>query len=180
MKNIRKTSTIILILLATAAVPVFADHHEMANSFAADWKWGVDDARGKLIQLAEAIPEDKYSWKPNDEVRSVSEVFMHVVLANYFIGGALGLETPEGISPEIEKSVTSKKDVVKHLKDSFEHLAAADTDPSRFDEEIQLFGNEWPRRRVFMLIMAHAHEHLGQGIAYTRSLGIVPPWSNPQ
>ena len=179
MRHHRLTIALGLALLLITAVPAFAEHHETIDPFAADWQWGIADASGKLSQLAEAIPADKYSWKPNDEVRSVSEVFMHVVGANYFIGRALGLEVPEGITQDMEKTVTSKEEVMKHLEASFAHLGTTDLSAENFDDQIPFFGGQnWSRRRILFLLMAHAHEHLGQSIAYTRSMGIAPPWSN--
>src|SRR5882724_4245997 len=54
----------------------------------------LDDAQQKLVALAEAIPQEKYSWRPGEGVRSVSEVYMHVAGANYLIPRAVGVNPP--------------------------------------------------------------------------------------
>src|SRR5687768_18010278 len=52
----------------------------------------IQDAENKLIALAEATPQDKYTWRPAAGVRSMSEVFVHVIGANYFVGGMTGVK----------------------------------------------------------------------------------------
>jgi len=172
--HIRRIGTLLFILfIITVALPVAAED----DPFATDWRWTVHDARDKLIDLAEAIPADKYGWRPADGVRSVSEVLMHVALGNFFIPGALGIDPPTDVPTDGEKTVTTKDEVIALLKRSFDHVDRIDLDSSKHDELVQLFGNEWPRRRVLLLLMAHHHEHLGQMIAYARSNDVVPPWS---
>ena len=121
----------------------------------------------KVVSLAEAIPADKYGWRPSAGVRSVSEVFMHVASANYFYGRNFGVEAPAGLR-DWEKTVTTKADVITKLKASFDALAAgmAKADLSQAD-----------KANAALTIITHGHEHLGQMIAYARSNGVVPPWS---
>ncbi len=133
------------------------------------------------MDLAEATPADKFSWKPTDEVRSISEVYVHVAGGNFFFASQLGVDMPEDFSREAEKTVTAKDDVIALLKKSIDHIhqavhAVADAD---LGEEVEVFGSQRPKRDVFMIISGHAHEHLGQSIAYARSAGVVPPWSRP-
>lgn len=143
----------------------------------------IKDAEDKLVQLAEATPEAKYAWRPSKGVRTQAEVFMHVVTANYGIPAAMGVTPPQGFTGmDYEKSLTKKADIQKALKESFAHMenalvAASDAD---MEKEIELFGMKMTERRAFMLLVAHAHEHLGQSIAYARSSGIVPPWTAKQ
>jgi len=132
----------------------------------------------KLVQLAEAMPQEKMSWRPMEGVRSPSEVFMHVAAANYFIAGALGAETPSDVNPrEFEKSVTDKADVAAKLKDSFAFArkAVEEADP---EEATKLFGQESTKQGAMLVLVEHASEHLGQSIAYARMNEVVPPWSN--
>jgi hypothetical protein len=86
----------------------------------------LKDSEEKLTSLAEAIPADKYSWRPAEGVRSVSEVFMHVANANYFFPTFWGVQPPASVKGQnLEKSVTDKAKVVQTLKDSFAHLEKA-------------------------------------------------------
>ena len=140
----------------------------------------IDDAQDKLIQLAEAIPERKYGWSPDKNVRNVGGIFMHVSAANYGIPSFIGVPAPKGFDfGTFEHTLTAKADIVKSLKDSFTHVTGALEAMS--DEDLnkpaEFFGMKTTRRGAFMMLLAHAHEHLGQGIAYARSIRVTPPWS---
>ena len=138
----------------------------------------LEEAEKKLIALAEATPQEKYSWRPGEGVRSVSEVYMHVAGANYNIPQAAGVNPPAGLDRDLEK-ITDKAKVVDSLKRSFEHVRQALLNSSDADmnRATKLFGNETTVRDVFLLLVTHAHEHLGQSIAYARMNKIVPPWT---
>jgi uncharacterized damage-inducible protein DinB len=140
----------------------------------------IDSVEKKLVGLAGAVPPEKYAWRPSEGVRSVSEVYMHVAGGNYMIPNFIGVKPPAGIDRGMEKSVTDKSKVVDTLKQSFEHLrkAVRDTPDADWDKKVKIFGGrEASVRSVFLLIINHAHEHLGQSIAYARSNGVTPPWS---
>ncbi len=140
-----------------------------------------DAATGKIMQLADAFAEDQYSWRPAEGVRSVSEAMMHVASANFFFASMLGADMPEGVNPqEFEAKITTKKEASKMLKKSIElaRKAVENTSLESMEEEIDLFGNQTQRMRLVLLVGDHANEHLGQLIAYARSAGVVPPWSN--
>ena len=78
-----------------------------------------------------------------------------------------------------EKSLTSKADIQKALKESFTSVKANIEAMSDADMEksVNLFGTQTTARGACMLIMSHAHEHLGQSIAYARTNKVTPPWS---
>jgi uncharacterized damage-inducible protein DinB len=138
-----------------------------------------DDAMSKVLQLAEAIPQEKYSWRPAAGVRSVSQVLMHVSGANYYILGFAGVKAPTDLPANAENTVTDKAQVIAQLRRSAEHVRAAlrtlpDAD---LEKAATMFGQTTTNRNVFFTTATHAHEHLGQLIAYARSNAIVPPWS---
>ena len=136
------------------------------------------DAEKKLIELAEATPADKFAWSPGKDVRATSEVFMHVAGANYLIPTLLGRPAPEGVKPfELEKAVKEKDSAVKTLKESFVSAHAAIDGTNDLDTKIPMFGMEVTKRYALLLLVTHAHEHLGQAIAYARSNAITPPWT---
>lgn len=138
----------------------------------------LDEAGNKLIALAEALPQEKYSWRPGEGVRSVSEVYMHVAAANFNIPRAAGINPPAGLESDLEK-ITDKAKVVDILKRSFDHVrqALSSMSDADLDKTAKLFGNNTTVRDVFLLVVTHAHEHLGQSIAYARMNNIVPPWT---
>lgn len=151
-----------------------------AAGFKADLLENFNDASAKVVQLAEAIPQDKYGWSPSPEVRTVSRVFAHVAGGNYFLGGFLGGQKPEGIQ-DLEKE-TDKAKVIAALKASIEHARKLIEGASGPDmsQKIEFFGKQRTRRSILLAIATHTHEHLGQAIAYARSVGVTPPWSKKE
>jgi len=150
-----------------------------ASGFRADFLTQFDDVSKKIVDLAEAVPADKYGWRPAPGVRSISEVYMHIVGGNSYIPSFIGVKPMEGIERGMEKSVTEKARVVDLLKKSMAHARAAvlATPDADLDKKVKIFGGESSERGVIMIIGNHLHEHLGQSIAYARANGIAPPWS---
>jgi uncharacterized damage-inducible protein DinB len=134
----------------------------------------------KFLRLAEAIPAEKYTWRPAPDVRSVAEVFLHVSAANFNLYKLVGTPPPAGIDIKtLEKSATDKTKVMATLKSSFAHARKAITDmpDANLEKSLDWFGGKNTQRGILLFIVRHAAEHLGQSIAYARSIGIVPPWT---
>ena len=144
----------------------------------------MEDAETKLTKLAQAIPAEKYNWRPSKDVRSVSEVFLHVAGGNFSIPRRLGTDPPADFSPQgFEKSTADKTKVIDMLKRSFAHAKQAVTKLTDADTEKtgEWFGSRQATYREMMFFLAaHQHEHLGQAIAYARMIGITPPWTEEQ
>jgi len=138
----------------------------------------LDDVQKKIIDLATAVPAEKYTWRPNTDVRSVSEVYMHIAGGNYFLGTFLGVKPPDDMPKDIEK-ISDKKEVLAALQKSFDHVRAIvkNTSDADFEKPVKLFGNATTQRGVLVTILNHLHEHLGQSIAYARMNNVTPPWS---
>lgn len=143
----------------------------------ADLLKNLDDTQKKIVSLAEAIPADKFLWRPAEGVRSISEVFMHIAGANYMIPAGLGVAPPAGITRDMEKTVTDKARIVEHLNKSFEHQRKAIAAATDLEKPAKLFGRESTNGATHVLIVTHLHEHLGQAIAYARMNKVTPPWS---
>jgi uncharacterized damage-inducible protein DinB len=150
-----------------------------AAGFRAEFLRHLDDMEKKMVSLAEAVPQEKYGWRPGEGVRSVGEAYMHMVLGNYFLPRFAGIQPPAEVTREMEKTVTEKAQVVDWLKKSFAHVrqAISNTPDADLDKPTKLFGRDATVREVFFLVANHQHEHLGQSIAYARSNGVVPPWT---
>lgn len=134
----------------------------------------------KFLRLANAIPAEKYTWRPAADVRSIAEVFLHVSIANYNLYKLVGTPPPAGIDPKnFDKSTTDKEKIIGTLKDSFAHAKKAITAMPDADLEKSLdwFGGKNTERGILLFIVRHAAEHLGQSIAYARMVGVVPPWT---
>ena len=140
----------------------------------------------QIVDIAEAMPEDKYNFSPESlnipgsdykGVRTFAVQVRHIATSNYFIWSPLtGEKLPEGLkdgnSPEALKT---KAEIVKYLKDSFAlgHRAAATLTT---DNLLQTVGNgKSTRLRLAMFALAHAYDHYGQMVEYLRMNGIVPP-----
>jgi len=181
--------TLVLLALLVAPRPVAAEDSAAAASFTGPLAHNLEGAGSKLIALAEAIPADRYSWRPSSGVRSVSEVLMHVVGGNLTLLADLGGGSPGGVEigatawdlakqrKEWEEDIVDKATVVEMLRDSFAYAVAAIPSIADLDEEVATWGFPASKRDYLLTLQSHAHEHLGQTIAYTRSLGITPPWS---
>jgi uncharacterized damage-inducible protein DinB len=133
----------------------------------------------QLIALAEATPADKFAWRPAPGVRSTSEVYMHIVLANFWLLSATGPKMPPDLNQESETKITSKPEVIAWLKRSLEavkqaHLAA---DPKDMSRKLKVEGRDATVDGMYLRIIVHANEHMGQLVAYSRMNGIAPPWS---
>ena len=133
----------------------------------------------QLVALAEAIPADKFAWRPAPGVRSTSEVFMHIVTANFYLLSVTGPKMPPDLKMNSEKTVTSKPEIIAWLKRSLEavkqaHLAA---DPKDMSRKVEVFGRDATVDGMYLRIIVHDNEHMGQLIAYARMNGIAPPWS---
>jgi uncharacterized damage-inducible protein DinB len=140
----------------------------------------LGDAKEKLMALAEAMPAEKYGWRPAEGVRSVGEVFLHVAGGNYFLPTFWGAKPPEGLDlRNIEKAGGDKAKVIDAMKKSFDHAEAAikAVPEAEMGKSVKMFGRDASVREVFMTEASHAHEHLGQAIAYARMNGVAPPWS---
>ncbi len=162
-------------LPATATVPSSGVRAEFLNE--------LKTQEDKFVQLAEAIPADKYTWRPAEGVRSVSEVFLHVAAANYNLTKVIGFPPPPGFKAQgFDKSTTDKAKIISTLKDSFAHMRQAVLSMPDADVEkpVDWFGAKNTYRGILLFIIRHNAEHLGQAIAYARINGIVPPWTAEQ
>ena len=176
----RRIALVVLGLTLVAGARAQTPSAAPATGFRAEYLAEVDDVGRKLVELAEAMPADKYGWRPSPGVRSVGEVYMHVVAGDSTLPSFLGLKRMEGVSRESEKTVTDKAQIVELLKKAIANARAAalSVTDADLDKKVKTFGDrEMTERQVLVRILVHMHEHLGQSIAYARMNGVVPPWS---
>lgn len=176
-------------LLLTAWLTLGSAHEAVAQDASrvrAEVATTMETAGAKMVALAEAMPQEAYAWRPVEGVRSVSQVYMHVVGTNYWFPTVVGGVPPHGSGvtadyssvPPLERE-TDKEAIVEALRASFEYVvdfirtAPAD----RLDEAVDMFGQATTYRGVLFETSVHLHEHLGQSIAYARTNGVTPPWS---
>jgi len=183
MKRILITLTLVAMLPAlpaSAQINPYKDGTPGVTGYRAEVTAEVMVQEDKFTRLAEAIPADKFAWRPSADVRSFAEVFLHVGAANYNLYKLVGTPPPANVDVKnLEKSTTDKAKVIATLKDSFAHAKSAikampDAD---LEKSMDWFGGKNTERGVLLFIVRHAAEHLGQSIAYARFAGIVPPWT---
>ena len=171
-----------LLLLVVAGQSVAQE----AKGFRADLLGQIQYAQKEIMDLEDAIPEAKMTWRPEKGVRSVSEVYLHIAHSNYLFGKFAGLTLPEGVSVASEsdanawdKSTTNKKEISEKLAKSFDFIkdGIKNMSDAALENSVSFFGQPMTVRGVLMAELAHMHEHLGQSIAYARTNHIVPPWT---
>jgi len=169
--------------VATTAQDVMADMtaQESAAAEMASFIADLEVMREKFLALADAFPEDTYTWRPMDGVRSVSEVLMLIASEGYgfaptALGGTAAMSREE--SGELS-SVTDKAQVIDHLTKGFAHakMELEAIDPATLLGARTVFGQERTTPDLVLFVAGDMHEHLGQLIAYARTNQIVPPWS---
>jgi len=174
-------------IVALAALPSVARAgqdaaaKESAAAVKAAFIADIDAVRTKFVGLAEAFPQDKYTWRPMDGVRSVSEVLMLIASEGYgfaptAFGGKPAMSREE--SGALSK-VTDKAQVISHLSKGFAYAKQTleAIDPATLVGRRNVFGKERTAPEIVLLVTGDMHEHLGQLIAYARMNHIVPPWS---
>jgi len=170
----------ILLLLLIAATPVFGQKapEGIWQGYDGEWK----HVSQQLVDLAEATPQDKFSWRPAPGVRSTSEVYMHIALANFYLLSVTGPKMPADLKEEMEKSVTTKADVINWLKRSLDAVkqAHASVTPKDLERKVHIFDRDATVDGMYLRIIVHANEHMGQLVAYARMTGVTPPWSKKE
>jgi uncharacterized damage-inducible protein DinB len=150
------------------------------SGFRAEFLEGIAYYEQRYTRLAEAMPAEKYAWRPGEGVRSVGEVFTHIIGANYGVARALGTAPPRGFDFKALGALSNDKPkTVQALKDSFAHLrnATLALNDGDADKPQKMFGRQSTLRGSFAMIIGHFGEHLGQSIAYARVNAVVPPWT---
>jgi len=151
-----------------------------ANALRAELMSHFDMSMNKVIALAEAMPADKYLWKPSDDAMPVGHVYAHVANYNFFYPAtAMGVTTPADIKADTLEAMRDKAQIVALLRRSAEHVrkSISAMPATQLNTSTRLYGRSVPQWAVLLQLVAHMNEHLGQSIAYARANDVVPPWS---
>jgi len=169
---------LLIILLCLLALPAFSQEKQSSdNPFSAMNKRGYERTKGILLRSAEKMPEENYNFKPVDTVRTYGQIIGHLADAQYLFCSTVSGEKNPGLN--VEKSKTSKADLVAALKDGFAYCdkvydAMSDTAAT---QTVKFFGNDVPKYAVLSINIGHNMEHYGNLVTYMRIKGIVPPTS---
>ena len=169
------------VLVALTAVPLAAFGQEAptapANPITASEKGFYTLVSGEVIAAAQKMPEENYSFKPTAEVRSFGQLVGHVADAQYgMCSTAIGEPNP---MKAIEKTKTSKADLVAALKDAVSYCtqAFAGMTDAQGGQMVKLMNYNVAKLTVLSVNTAHTDEHYGNMVTYLRLKGIVPPSS---
>jgi uncharacterized damage-inducible protein DinB len=157
-----------------------ADHTAPSYDMKAQSLVDLERVQKKFVDLANALPADKLTWRPSADSRSFAEVFLHVAGERYGILGLMGAAPPAGFDGKtFEKTTTDRAQIVAELNKSWEFTQKAINGMSNADfaKLLPKLGPQANAGDVVYILVADAHEHLGQLVAYARENGIVPPWT---
>jgi uncharacterized damage-inducible protein DinB len=167
----------IVLLASIPLTGILLDAQAPADPLSAGTKGLYNLVKANLVKAAEKMPEENYSFKPTPDVRSFGQIVGHVADAQYlFCSPVLGQENPR---PGIEKSKTTKADLVQSLNEAFAYCDKAYdgmTDAHAADM-VKFFGRDNAKLAVLSFNSAHNNEHYGNLVTYMRLKGLVPPSS---
>ncbi len=171
---------ILVTALAAAAQTAPAPAKSVADSMNEIWS-GVEQS---FIALADAMPEDKWNFKPSQgefkDVRTFGEQVKHVACANEAWAKKLrGEKPPARCDLGGPNPAKSKAEIMAYLKDSFQMMDAgiAATNAGNMFQPLRgPYGGD-NRLAVLEYALWHATDHYGQLVEYLRMNGIVPPAS---
>lgn len=182
MRN-RFRALIIGVLLAGALRAVAQHEPELKNipdSVNFVWK----DVERDFVALAEAMPEDKWNFKPTQgdfkDVRTFGEQVKHVACGNEAWAKKMtGEKTPERCDLGGPNPAKSKAEVLAYLRDSFNMIDKVIADTNAENLLHPNPGPYWGPNRLSALTATvwHLSDHYGQLVVYLRLNGIVPPAS---
>jgi DinB superfamily len=162
------------VMTAVAASSLWAQSPtpSLAHELMATWEW----VAGNMIDVADAMPEERYGFKPTPEVRTFREQLVHVAdTVQRFIDAANGTK---GAS-DSPAAPTAKADVVRLLTERFEAGKAVigSLTDAQLVEPVKFPFGDWmvPRYGFWMGPLLDAADHYGQLVIYLRLNGIVPP-----
>jgi len=170
---------------AARAAGTMAPAPAARGGFQQDWLGVVSYEAKQVLDLEDAVPQNKFKWRPGPGVRSIAEAYLHIAYGNYGLASAAtGKEPPaeagwEKDPAKRDAKTTDKAAIKQILEKSFAYVketvgALPDAD---LDKQRSFFGREMSARAILIILSGHIDEHLGQSVAYARMNKIVPPWS---
>ncbi len=180
MPILRVSTLLLVIALIALPVSALAQQGAAGNPLSTEARAAWEGVRNNVTRAAEKMPEENYSFKPVPEVRSFGQLVAHVADANYMIcAAARGIARPQ---VQVEKTMTSKADLINALKESnaFCDAGFADLTDAKSAEPVKMFGRERARLTVLNMNTSHDNEHYGNMVTYMRIKGLVQPSSEPR
>ena len=185
MSNIMRAAIVLSLITLVGFAPVVPLQAQTREGVMGDLLNGVVEVEKKMLDLANAMPENAWAWRPMPGVRSTGEVFQHIAADNYFMPALMEIPAPKetGITSEYqtaaawEKRAMDKKAAIAELQKSFAFLRTSMTNATDAQLTTAYGRRKTSGRALWIATLTHLHEHLGQLIAYARSNKVTPPWS---
>jgi hypothetical protein len=166
------------------------------SGFRGEFLWEWDIVERQLTQLTNAYPPADYEWRPDMTARSVSEVIVHIACGTFMLLECLGVKVPADLyaelpeqpvervweivrrNDELERGLREKDKVIPLLSRALQSARnmIGRSDDTDIERSVIFFGENTTVRRVYLRLLAHSHEHMGQLIAYMRMRGMPVPW----
>lgn len=185
MKRTTRFAAVCLLLLACT----LAGQAQEVKGLRGELLGQTEYVQKQILDLENAIPANKMTWRPNADVRTISEVYSHIAFSNYAFGKVAGATMPAGITiagfedeGKWEKMTSDKSDIHEQLVKSFDFFKnfVKNMSDANLETTVNFFGQQMTVRSLLIIHQSHMHEHFGQSIAYARMIGIVPPWTAAQ
>jgi uncharacterized damage-inducible protein DinB len=189
MKNLLLLSFAVLCVMSASTLSAAAqnqdtsassDHTAPSYDMRAQSLVDLERVQKKFVDLLNVVPADKLTWRPSPDSRSFAELFLHVAGERYGILSLMGAEKPAGYDGKtFEKSTTDKAQIAAELNRTWEFAQKTINGMTNADfaKLMPKLGPQANAGDVVYILVADAHEHLGQAVAYARMNGIVPPWT---
>jgi hypothetical protein len=152
-----------------------------------DWR----EQKDLLVKLVDAMPDDKFGYKPTPAQRSYGEQIAHIAISNVASMRMLGTTRPTPFNLEFDRAKgnpeelfarAGKQDIIRKLSEAYDFGAAVlaeqtpETINALVDTRMPFWGGS-TRARVVWLLLSHSSDIYGQMVVYVRLNGIVPPAS---
>jgi uncharacterized damage-inducible protein DinB len=171
-------STLTFALAAVAATAIVARPAAQTASIHADFTKDWQGQKDTLVKIAQAMPEDKFSFKATPAQRSFGEHVLHIAQVNMMVLQTLG---SKAAAPQVNMKATSKADTIKAMSDTFDYGLAILKEQT---DQTMIGGVQGPpwmgfstRARMFEFLVGHTQDTYGQMVVYLRLNGLVPPAS---
>jgi hypothetical protein len=166
------------------------------SGFRGEFLWEWDIVEHQLTQLANSYPPADYEWRPDATARGVSEIMVHISCGTFMLLECMGVRVPADLYAELPEQPQERLWEIVRRNDELEHglrqkdkvipllnralQSARNTielsDDAEIERSVIFFGENTTIRRVYLRLLAHSHEHMGQLIGYTRMRKMPAPW----
>ncbi len=161
-------------VLASGARPFAQQAAGLKSDFIKEW----EGQKATLVKIAEAMPENKYSFKATPAQRDFGGHVMHVAQINVMVLKMLG---GKAAAPAINEKAATKAEMIKAMSDSFDYGTALLNEQTDQSMAQSIQGPPWmgpsTRARIIAFLIGHTQDTYGQMVVYLRLNGLVPPAS---